>query len=184
VRHSHLRAARRNRLPCATFMSRNRLPCATLTESCAPQSAAVKEKNTRLSRLANADRQYSYGFTKEKMHLLRREREYASFATRHHWTPRAAHFEPSALCSFELLGVLGRRTPLTSSRAAARRSLRAARPLQPQAARRPLGRCAPLTSSRASFAATSCSEPSAPRASHSSRAPLATGTARSKRASK
>jgi len=42
----------------------------------------AKEK-MHLSRLANADRHYSYGsHTKEKMHLSRREREYASFATR------------------------------------------------------------------------------------------------------
>jgi len=74
------------------------------------------------------------------------------------WTPRAAHFEPRALCSLELLGA-----PLD----AARRSLRAARPLQPRAARRPLGRRAPLTSSRAPFAAWSSSAPPwTPRAAH------------------
>ena len=74
------------------------------------------------------------------------------------WTPRAAHFEPRTLCSLELLGA-----PLD----AARRSLRAARSVQPQAAWRPLGRCAPLTSSRAPFAASSCSAPSwTPSAAH------------------
>jgi len=74
------------------------------------------------------------------------------------WTPRAAHFEPRALCSLELLGV---------RLDAARRSLRAARPLQPQAARHPLGHRAPLTSSHALCAASSCSASAwTPRAAH------------------
>jgi len=75
------------------------------------------------------------------------------------WTPRAAHFEPRFLCSLEL-----RSAPLV----AARRSLQAARPLQPRAARRPLGRRAPLTSSRAPFAAFELlGAPWMPRAAHS-----------------
>ena len=87
------------------------------------------------------------------------------------WTPRAAHFEPSDLCSFQLLG-----DPWTSRAAhfepstlcslqllgdlsdSARRSIRASRPLQPLAARRPLD-AAPLISSCASFAASRCSAP-------------------------
>jgi len=44
--------------------------------------------------------------------------------TRRLWTPRAAHFEPRTHCSFQLLGDLSDAT---------RRSLRAARPLQPRA---------------------------------------------------
>jgi len=64
--------------------------------------------------------------------------------------PRAAHFEPRALCSIKLLGVP---LPLVT----ARRSLPAARPLQPRAARRPLGRPARLTSNRAICVASSCS---------------------------
>ena len=83
------------------------------------------------------------------------------------WTPRAAHFEPRALCSLELLGV-----PLDAARRSLR--LRAARPLQPQAARRFLGRRAPFTLSRAPFAASSCSAPLGRRAPlTSSRAPCA-----------
>ena len=61
------------------------------------------KENTRLSQLANANGHYSYNITKEKMHLSRREREYASSATRYHWTPRAAHFETRALCSLRVL---------------------------------------------------------------------------------
>jgi len=63
------------------------------------------------------------------------------------WTPRATHFEPRALCSFQLLG-----DPLD----AARRSLRASCLLQSSCSAT-LGRRAPLTSSRATFAALSCS---------------------------
>jgi len=63
------------------------------------------------------------------------------------WTPRTAHFELRALCSFQLLGDL---------LDAARCSLRVARPLQSSCSAI-LGRRAPLTSSRAPFAASSCS---------------------------
>jgi len=81
------------------------------------------------------------------------------------WTLRAAHFEPRALCSLQLLGAL-----LDAERC----SLRAARPLQPQAARRPLGRCAPLTLSRALCATSSLIEHQRPLwTPTSSRAPFA-----------
>jgi len=66
------------------------------------------------------------------------------------WMPRAAHFEPRALCSLELLGApFGRREPLTSSRT----------PFAASSCSAPLGRRVPLTSSRAPFAASSCSAP-------------------------